>query len=60
MGRDEAEDEWAKTVDSKLERARGLRIKVPAENGVSERERRARSGTGPPIPLGVIKGKVEQ
>ncbi|KAK3669573.1 hypothetical protein LTR78_010573 [Recurvomyces mirabilis] len=65
LGKDESEDEWARSVESRVERARGLRIKVPGGNGngVGERERRARSGTGPPVPLGpmgVGKGKVEQ
>ncbi|KAK4574874.1 hypothetical protein LTR86_001716 [Recurvomyces mirabilis] len=68
LGKDESEDEWARSVESRVERARGLRIKVPGGgigngNGVGERERRARSGTGPPVPLGPMgmgKGKGEQ
>jgi len=57
LGRDESEDEWVRATSGRFESGRGgkgLRIKVPgAESGVGERERRARSGTGPPIPLSV-------
>lgn len=56
LGRDESEDEWIRATSGRFESGRGtgLRIKVP-ENGVGERERRARSGTGPPLPI--TKGK---
>ena len=56
LGRDESEDEWVRATSGRFEtgRGNGLRIKVP-EAGVGERERRARSGTGPPLP--VTKGK---
>jgi hypothetical protein len=58
LGRDESEDEWVRATSGRFESGRGtgLRIKVP-ENGVGERERRARSGTGPPLPV-AVKGKV--
>ena len=51
LGRDEAEDEWVRATSGRFEsgRGNGLRIEVP-KNGVGERERRARSGTGPPLP----------
>ena len=57
LGKDEAEDEWVRATSGRFESGRGtgLRIKVP-ENGVGERERRARSGTGPPLPV-AVKGK---
>ncbi|TKA79330.1 hypothetical protein B0A55_03456 [Friedmanniomyces simplex] len=60
LGRDEREEEWARQTSSRLESARGLRIKVPVEaaGGLGERERRARSGTGPPLPVLGAKGKV--
>ncbi|KAK1069128.1 hypothetical protein LTR74_005170 [Friedmanniomyces endolithicus] len=62
LGRDESEEEWARQSSSRLENAKGLRIKVPYEaaGGLSERERRARSGTGPPVPMSALgaKGKV--
>jgi inositol phosphorylceramide synthase regulatory subunit len=50
LGRDESEGEWASGIEGRMERARGLKIKVPTEGGLGERERRARSGTGPPVP----------
>lgn len=55
LGRDESEDEWARETSGRIEngRATALRIKVPTSNGVGERERRARSGTGPTP----VKGK---
>jgi inositol phosphorylceramide synthase regulatory subunit len=58
LGKDEDEDEWVRATSGRFEsgRGNGLRIKVP-ENGVGERERRARSGTGPPLPV-AIKGKA--
>lgn len=58
LGKDEAEDEWVRATSGRFEsgRGNGLRIKVP-ENGVGERERRARSGTGPPLPNAPNKGK---
>ncbi|KAK3074107.1 hypothetical protein LTR53_003754 [Teratosphaeriaceae sp. CCFEE 6253] len=59
LGRDESEEEWARQTSSRLESARGLRIKVPTDGGLGERERRARSGTGPPAPMG-LKGKVPE
>ncbi|KAK5165288.1 uncharacterized protein LTR77_009386 [Saxophila tyrrhenica] len=57
LGKDESEDEWVRATSGKFESGRGtgLRIKVP-EHGVGERERRARSGTGPPLPV-ALKGK---
>ena len=57
LGKDEAEDEWVRATSGRFESGRGtgLRIKVP-ENGVGERERRARSGTGPSLPV-AVKGK---
>ena len=57
LGKDESEDEWVRATSGRFESGRGtgLRIKVP-ENGVGERERRARSGTGPPLPI-AVKGK---
>ncbi|KAK0919342.1 hypothetical protein LTR57_010910 [Friedmanniomyces endolithicus] len=62
LGRDESEEEWARQSSGRLENAKGLRIKVPYEaaGGLSERERRARSGTGPPVPMSALgaKGKV--
>ncbi|KAK1090112.1 hypothetical protein LTR48_008945, partial [Friedmanniomyces endolithicus] len=59
LGRDETEEEWARQASSRLENARGLRIKVPYEaaGGLSERERRARSGTGPPVPMSALGAK---
>lgn len=57
LGKDESEEEWLRATSGRFDSGVGhLRIKVP-ENGVSERERRARSGTGPPAPL---KGKIPQ
>lgn len=57
LGKEEREDEWAQSVNGRLEKARGLKIKVPTEiGGVGERERRARSGTGPPVPGEAVKG----
>lgn len=48
LGRDETE-EWVRATSGRFESGRtGLRVKIPGENGVGERERRARSGTGPP------------
>ncbi|KXT01798.1 hypothetical protein AC578_2025 [Pseudocercospora eumusae] len=51
LGReDESPTEWERATSGRFESGRSkLRIKVP-ENGVGERERRARSGTGPPLP----------
>jgi len=65
LGRDESE-EWVRATSGRFEAGRNsrLRIKVPppAENGVGERERRARSGTGPPLPMAVggAKSKAQQ
>lgn len=61
LGREEGEDEWVRATSGRFESGRGtgLRIKVP-ENGVGERERRARSGTGPPLPVVGPKGKVPE
>ncbi|KAK3691264.1 hypothetical protein LTR37_018753 [Vermiconidia calcicola] len=58
LGKDEDEDEWVRATSGRFESGRGtgLRIKVP-EHGVGERERRARSGTGPPQPI-AVKGKA--
>ncbi|EMC91588.1 hypothetical protein BAUCODRAFT_298478 [Baudoinia panamericana UAMH 10762] len=54
LGRDESENEWARQTSSRLEGAKGMKLQVPSE-GVGERERRARSGTGPPMSA-VAKG----
>ena len=61
LGRDESEDEWVRATSGRFESGRGtgLRIKVP-EQGVGERERRARSGTGPPLPALGPKGKAPE
>lgn len=58
LGKDESEDEWVRATSGRFESGRGLSIKVP-HNALGERERRARSGTGPPLPAGV-KGKLPQ
>lgn len=54
LGREETEQgqsEWERATSGRFESGRkALRIKVP--DGVGERERRARSGTGPPLPAG--------
>ena len=52
LGRDEFADEWTRATSGRFESGRGtgLRIKVP-ETGLGERERRARSGTGPSQPF---------
>lgn len=61
LGREETDNqsEWERATSGRFESGRNggkpLRIKVP-ETGVGERERRARSGTGPPLPLKVTKG----
>ncbi|KAI5362878.1 Putative inositolphosphorylceramide synthase subunit Kei1 [Septoria linicola] len=61
LGREETDSqmEWERATSGRFESGRNggksLRIKVP-ENGVGERERRARSGTGPPLPVKVTKG----
>ncbi|KAK3644783.1 hypothetical protein LTR56_009448 [Elasticomyces elasticus] len=58
LGRDEGGDEWERQTSARLESARGgLRINTVGNGGIGERERRARSGTGPPVPFGG-KGKV--
>ncbi|GAB7362689.1 hypothetical protein MBLNU230_g2997t1 [Neophaeotheca triangularis] len=49
LGRDEDQEEWLRTTSGKFMGSKGLSIRVP-EAGVGERERRARSGTGPPVP----------
>lgn len=51
LGRDESEgeNEWVRSTSGRFNGRKDLRIKVP-EPGVGERERRARSGTGPPLP----------
>ncbi|KAK6432073.1 hypothetical protein LTR95_011756 [Oleoguttula sp. CCFEE 5521] len=61
LGRDENEEEWVRSTSGRFEGGRGLRIKVP-DGGIGERERRARSGTGPPKPVVVpaLGGKVEK
>ncbi|KAF2162467.1 hypothetical protein M409DRAFT_27092 [Zasmidium cellare ATCC 36951] len=57
LGREESEagqSEWERATSGRFESGRkALRIKVP--EGVGERERRARSGTGPPLPAGAGK-----
>ena len=61
LGREETDNqsEWERATSGRFESGRNggkpLRIKVP-ETGVGERERRARSGTGPPLPVKVTKG----
>lgn len=61
LGREENEDEWVRSTQGRFGGQKGLRIKVPAEsNGVGERERRARSGTGPPPMHKPKGGKVPQ
>lgn len=59
LGRVESEEEWVKATSGQFESGRGtgLKPKVP-ENGVGERARRARSGTGPPVPPGNLTGKA--
>ena len=56
LGREERErDDWERLTSGRSEAGiRPLNIKVP-ESGVGERERRARSGTGPPLPLVPVK-----
>lgn len=52
LGREdqETQGDWEFATSGRFESGRkGLRVKVP-ENGVGERERRARRGTGPPPP----------
>lgn len=58
LGRDGSGDgnEWTKGTSGRFEAGRGLKVKVPALDGVSERERRARSGTGPPLLGGEKQG----
>lgn len=46
LGKDD-EDEWVRGTGERFTNRKRLNIKVP-EPGVGERERRARSGTGPP------------
>ncbi|TIA53534.1 DUF1753-domain-containing protein [Aureobasidium pullulans] len=46
LGKDD-EDEWVRGTGERFTNKKRLNIKVP-EPGVGERERRARSGTGPP------------
>lgn len=62
LGREEIEggqSEWERATSGRFESGRkALRIKVP--EGVGERERRARSGTGPPLPAGVPGKKVPE
>lgn len=55
LGREEADSqsEWERATSGRFESGRKLHIKVPGQDGgVGERERRARSGTGPPPPVG--------
>lgn len=60
LGREEqdtAQSEWERVTSGRFESGRkALKIRVP-ENGVGERERRARSGTGPPPPVAPSSGK---
>jgi inositol phosphorylceramide synthase regulatory subunit len=61
LGKDGSGEEWARATSGRFESGRlggaALKVKVPPkgisaeEQGVGERERRARSGTGPPVPL---------
>ncbi|KAH0156018.1 hypothetical protein KCU82_g10453, partial [Aureobasidium melanogenum] len=46
LGKDD-EDEWVRGTGERFTNKKRLNIRVP-EPGVGERERRARSGTGPP------------
>ena len=55
LGKDD-EDEWVRGAG---DRFRKLAIRVP-EAGVGERERRARSGTGPPLPSPLLLKKTER
>lgn len=68
LGRDETVSEGESGMLSEWERATSgrfaggrkvLRVKVPGEQGVGERERRARSGTGPP-PMNAANGKGDR
>lgn len=55
LGREEMDSqrEWERATSGRFESGRKLHIKVPGQDGgVGERERRARSGTGPPPPVG--------
>ena len=56
LGRDDRErGDWERAANGRVDAGtRPLNIKVPG-HGVGERERRARSGTGPPIPLAPAK-----
>ncbi|WPH04687.1 DUF1753-domain-containing protein [Acrodontium crateriforme] len=63
LGRDEAEDAWVRATSGRFsEGRRALKISVPVNqgSGVGERERRARSGTGPPVPAAGLTGKIPQ
>lgn len=55
LGRGEQEEEWVRATSGRFSGSKGLRIRVP-ETGVGERERRARSGTGPPVPAVGLNG----
>lgn len=50
LGLDE-DEQWARATSGRFEAGGALRIKVPREYALGERERRARSGTGPPVPI---------
>lgn len=62
LGREDSEDgqtEWERATSGRFESGRkALKIKVP--EGVGERERRARSGTGPPLPAAVPGKKMPE
>lgn len=45
------DEQWARATSGRFENGGALRIKVPREHALGERERRARSGTGPPVPI---------
>lgn len=52
--------EWERATSGRFQGGRKvLRVKVPGEQGVGERERRARRGTGPP-PISASSGKGER
>ncbi|GAM88541.1 hypothetical protein ANO11243_065740 [Dothideomycetidae sp. 11243] len=57
LGRDELDEEWVRGADERFrrhttnrEQLRGPLLRNPPTKGTTERERRARSGTGPPPP----------
>ncbi|KAF4549094.1 Inositol phoshorylceramide synthase regulatory subunit kei1-like protein [Elsinoe fawcettii] len=62
LGRDEADEEWVRGADERFRRrsTRGPLLRnppAPTSRGTKERERRARSGTGPPAPSIELVGR---